>query len=195
METAEQIKALREAAIRSLSVLHERAAPLLKDIERKQKEIALLDDLLRLHAGQDGQVQETSPSVRPPRVGRTNASIVENAKRILAEAGRPLHITELKRVFLEHGIPIPGQGKEANLIAHLRRNSEIVRVKRGFYTLADTTSDQVAPQPTIRKRRGKRRRRAARKRDKVLEARGVPNSHSASSQSEPSKPGQSLRLS
>lgn len=182
VETADQIRMLREAALQSLTELQERAAPLLREIERKHREIALLDDLLRLHSGDDRAVKGTATLVRPSRASRTNTSVVENSKRIIAEIGRPLHIAELRRVFLERGIPIPGQGRDANLISHLRRSPEIVRIKRGFYALADSVPEPTSPNSTRPRRR--RRRTRKRRNRKAVGPIGIASSASTSSQSD-----------
>jgi hypothetical protein len=65
------------------------------------------------------------------------AVLIEAAKAALARAHRPLHIAELRASIEKAGIPIPGQGEDANLIVHVRKSDEIVRIGRGFYALAE----------------------------------------------------------
>jgi hypothetical protein len=73
-----------------------------------------------------------------PRWRRGQAAVlVEAAKAALGKAHKPLHISELRASIERAGISIPGQGLDANLIVHLRKSDEIVRVERGFYALAE----------------------------------------------------------
>lgn len=72
-----------------------------------------------------------------PRRPRTAAVLNEAAKAALSAAHKPLHIAELRAAIERSGIPIPGRGEDANLIVHLRKSDDIVRVGRGFYALAE----------------------------------------------------------
>ena len=82
---------------------------------------------------------------------------IREAIEALAAAGRPLHISELMRLLRDRKVPIPGAGAQANLIAHLRRNAEVVRPSRGMYGLVAWGLEEMPPNA-----RGKRRRRRMR---------------------------------
>lgn len=69
----------------------------------------------------------------------------------LADAARPLHITELYRTLRERAVPIPGSGLQANLIALLTRDERIYRPERGFYALSQWRPEK-APSPTRTRR-------------------------------------------
>jgi len=152
-DNSETLKSLRATANQVLSELQGQVAPILQEIERKKREIALLDELLSIESTPGGKANVEMP-LHQSRNGRRHGEIIGSAKEILAEAGVPLHVSELRRIFLERGLPIPGQGKEANLISHLRRSVDIVRIKRGFYAI----SDNAEPRRQVRRRRRRRPR-------------------------------------
>ena len=56
---------------------------------------------------------------------------------MLTEAGRPMHMQELIEGLRKKRIPLPGQGKAANMIAHMRRMDNVQRVGHGVYELKD----------------------------------------------------------
>lgn len=158
MKSDGSIKAMRDAAAQALADLQGQIAPLLQEMGKRKKEIALLDELIALKTdvGQPPQDESDRPVAKPRR---KHTDVVENAKAILLDVGRPLHISELHRVFLERGFLIPGQGTDANLISHLRRSPEIVRIKRGFYALADPSDEPRRPERQVRNRRRRRVRK------------------------------------
>ena len=89
----------------------------------------------------------------------TPNSVREVVKRIIAGSGRPLHISEIHRRFVEEGHPIPGSGTPFNILAHMVNDKSFVRVARGTYALSETVPvEQVSPK-TRRKRKSKRRRK------------------------------------
>jgi hypothetical protein len=111
-----------------------------RDIARR--EVELLEELLAVRRGEatsppsgsnvseaDGGRGVTKRTGRPHPV--VAAAITE-----LEKVGRPLHISELMESLRELGVEIPGSGQQANLIAHLTRDSQIVRPSRGMYALA-----------------------------------------------------------
>jgi hypothetical protein len=78
---------------------------------------------------------------------------VKEAIHELEAAEHPLHISELMRLLQARDVQIPGAGAQANLIAHLTRNSQIVRPSRGMYALASWgASDQPAVKRATRRR-------------------------------------------
>jgi hypothetical protein len=65
----------------------------------------------------------------------TGAILVQFVFEQLSKARRPLHISELVQVARTRGVPVPGAGKQANLISHLMRDDRFVRPSRGMYAL------------------------------------------------------------
>lgn len=161
-------KALEELRARISRIENERGE-LDRLIAVAKEEERLLVRLLSLRKGEDGtessvieQVsKESRANDRPMNLGLPidgKAPAVEAAVRELATAGRPVHISELMRLLREHKVPIPGAGAQANLIAHLRRDSRVVRPSRGMYGLAAWGLEDM-PEGKPRRRR-KRRMRA-----------------------------------
>lgn len=54
---------------------------------------------------------------------------------ILSRNGEPMRISEIRRELLAEGVPIPGQGKDANIIIYLRQSSDFCRTALGTYAL------------------------------------------------------------
>jgi|GEM_PF-3146770 len=62
--------------------------------------------------------------------------LISTLEDILEITGKSQSITELKQALAERGIPIPGQGRDANLIAKMQRSDgRIIRVGRGQYDI------------------------------------------------------------
>ncbi|MPZ68457.1 MAG: hypothetical protein GEU71_02905 [Actinobacteria bacterium] len=68
---------------------------------------------------------------RSPESAELSRAILE----VLGDHSGPVTLKELMEALVERGVQLPGQGKAANLIAHMNRMSEIERVKRGLYSL------------------------------------------------------------
>jgi hypothetical protein len=93
----------------------------------------------------------------------TPASVREMARRILTQSGRPLHISEIHRQFLNNGYPIPGVGTPFNILAHIVNDKSFVRVARGTYALSGTVpEDQVLPRAP-RTRRARKTKKPAKR--------------------------------
>jgi hypothetical protein len=104
------------------------------DIDRVQhhlQTVRILLDQLGLEGGSD-----TSGTPRRGRVKTEEGQRIETAViEILSGAGRPMHMQEIMAGLEERGVPLPGQGRAANLISHLRRMDRVKRRHRGMYTL------------------------------------------------------------
>jgi hypothetical protein len=73
-------------------------------------------------------------------------SLLDACEKVVSNAGRPLHIKELHAALLNEGIPIPGQGTEANLLVRLHRsNGRFVRTGRGTFAPASMGAQEVRP--------------------------------------------------
>ena len=118
-----------------------------------REEERLLSRLLALRTGvatsvPESEIQkENQPTVQPkPAV----SAVIEE----LEAAGRPVHVSELMRLLQRRNVPIPGAGKQANLISHMSRDDRIVRPTRGMYGLRSWGLEDVP---------GKRSRRRAKR--------------------------------
>jgi len=93
----------------------------------------------------------------------TPASVREMARRILTELGRPLHISEIHRQFLNRGYPIPGGGTPFNILAHIVNDKTFVRVARGTYALTGTVPEEQVLPRTPRTRRIRKSKKGTRR--------------------------------
>lgn len=97
---------------------------------------------------------ELSSATAPWATEARADELLDACERVVREAGRPLHISELHKALLGSSVAIPGRGTEANLLVRLHRASErFVRTGRGTYAPPDM-APEVRP---VQKRRVRRR--------------------------------------
>src|SRR5260370_12878043 len=78
----------------------------------------------------------TSEQMRPiEKMEEAKHPAVQAVVRELAGAGRPLHISDLMRLLRDANVQIPGAGKQANLITHLRRDPPLFPPSQWMYGL------------------------------------------------------------
>lgn len=154
------------ALTQALALAKEREAELLEEANRRKLEAAaageearLLERLLAIRRGEAPELsQELEPKpdgkVLPHPRSRKLQPLVVSVLALLQEAGRPLHISELMRQLNEREVPIPGAGRQANVIAVIRKDARIVRPSRGMYGLATWDLKPVS----VKKRRRRRRK-------------------------------------
>lgn len=140
-------------------------AGLADELQRLEREERLLDELLRLRgvtqsAPNDSPGHAGGESVAPSTSASSLAAAVVN---ILRQDGKPLHIQELYRRVQQSSVPIPGQGRSANLIAAIRIHPDIVRPIRGIYGLREWALDDYAVRKTTTRRSAPKKRRRIRK--------------------------------
>jgi hypothetical protein len=89
---------------------------------------------------------------RAPSKGR--AALLDTVIEILVDAGEPMQIQALMAAVKERDVRLPGQGRQANLIAVISRDGRIVRPRRGYYGLADwgLVDSRSAHRPKRRRR-------------------------------------------
>jgi HB1, ASXL, restriction endonuclease HTH domain len=127
------------------------------EIEKLSKKLDLIGQM-RLIESQSTNPESASATLTERR--SSPAEVREWAKKILSESSRPLHISEIHKIFLEKGYPIPGGGTPFNILAHLVNDRDFVRVARGTYALQGTVPvDSVLPKKSRKSRRRKRARR------------------------------------
>lgn len=121
--------------------------PLSADLDRTKVQLDLVNKLIDIQSG-------AAATPLPPSVPSNGGDILEAIEKIIRDAGKPLHISEICRLFTNTGRAIPGQGTPSNLIAYITRGpSRFVRIAKGTYGLPGMAS------PMVRKRRRRRRRR------------------------------------
>lgn len=106
------------------------------ELAREQERLVLLERLNGLDAAPH----------RPTPDGTAGGRALEDAVvRYLATSAKPLHISKLRHQLVHDGIPIPGKGTDANVIARIMRDSRISRApgQRGFYRLAAPENESI----------------------------------------------------
>jgi hypothetical protein len=129
------------------------------DLQRQAKQLDLVRQMIAIADGQalPLPVAEVSAAQAPPF---PVSKVRESVKLILREISRPLHISEIHREFLQRGFPIPGSGTPFNILAHIVRDKELVRVARGTYALREGMPGVLSiPLPKVKKRRRRRKPR------------------------------------
>lgn len=128
--------------------LARKAGELRAEISAKQAELAQIEErlgLVRRLLEIEARDTATSPG------GTTSSCVIagnssEDApvaletviEKVLREAGKPLHISDIRQALLDRRVPIPGRGDEANIIVRLRRlEHQFTRTARGTYGLAE----------------------------------------------------------
>jgi len=98
-------------------------------LTESNERLELIDKLLALGN------KEKKETIKLP----TNTdNLIDECVVILREVGKPMHIRELHLGLLNNGIPIPGKGNQANVIARLQRSEgRIIRTGRGMYSLPE----------------------------------------------------------
>jgi HB1, ASXL, restriction endonuclease HTH domain len=130
------------------------------ELQRATKKLELVRQMRSLEAD---PLPEKAPAALPVNERRaTPTAVREMTQRILSESGRPLHISEIHKQFLNKGYAIPGGGTPFNILAHLVNDKSFVRVARGTYALAGSVPpDQVLPRAERKTKRRKRKRKSA----------------------------------
>ena len=145
------LQTVRQRLRDRLSELEQQLGPLQAEASRLRAQLELIERALKVDAS------AAEPVVKQRAVGGLEGSVNELVEKILAEAGQPLHISEIRKRFLAAGREIPGQGAESNLLVYMVRDRRFVRVAKGTYGLAAFGLVAAAP-PKMRRRRRRGRR-------------------------------------
>jgi hypothetical protein len=123
------------------------------EIQQKSKKLELVRQMLSLETG--GSAAAKTPHQTATEARTTPAGVREAARDVLTAAGRPLHINDIHRAFIDKGYRIPGSGTPFNILVHLAKSSGFVRVARGTYALAGTVPETqvLGKQPRRPKRK------------------------------------------
>jgi hypothetical protein len=133
---ADDLEARRMQARADLDDARNRITQLQRHAADAEERVRLIEKLIALEAG----VETQAPS---------RDDLLSAVEAIIRAAARPVGLRELRDALLERGIPLPGQGLDANLIARINRSGgRIVRVKRGMYDLPPGGTDAKSPQST-----------------------------------------------
>jgi hypothetical protein len=141
-------------------------ADLAEDLRRAERELQLIAELIRVRG--EGLVPDESarlPSAPSSELTEvvsdgSGPSLAEAVVGVLRRQGKAMHIQELTVAVRKAGIPIPGRGESANVIAHIRSHPEVVRPVRGVYGLREWGIQDAVARPRKRRRRATRRARS-----------------------------------
>ncbi len=136
----EELRVWRGQVEESLEGLRRQLAQVQKAIKDSEERLQLLDRLLALERGSD----EETRTFRTHTAGR--ATFLDACVELIRQKREPVHIRELHSSLLDKGIPIPGRGDQANIIARIQRSDgRIIRTGRGMYGLPDCGHPEVKP--------------------------------------------------
>jgi hypothetical protein len=123
----------------------------LEHVDRLYRDPATPADESVAPSGDGGsEVPPLVPAYSFPSSGTVRDTVRGRVKAILSEsADDAMHINAIAEQFGIRGWNIPGQGKPANLTAHLSHAPDIYSPRRGFWT--------VGPNPEVGKKRATRR--------------------------------------
>ena len=160
-----------DAALRDeLDILKKQRNEIDAHLQRVSKKLDLLRQMRSLEEPSAAAAPQGAALIAASDSRPTPANVREMTKKILAELGRPLHISEIHRQFTGRGYPIPGSGTPFNILAHLVNSKDFVRVARGTYALSGSVPpEQVLPRVTRKRRRARRRKRRAAQRDQEIQ--------------------------
>jgi hypothetical protein len=157
----DQLTVAADAIRKRISELEGRLAELDRALDAARQEENLLQHLIDLRSGTDRAESisaEGDPQASADRGGAHPA--VEAVITALAESRKPVHVSELMRVLAQSAVRLPGAGRQANLISHMRRDARIVRPSRGMYALREWGLEDMVS--AAGPGRGKRRKRGSR---------------------------------
>ena len=131
--------------------------PLQQRLDAAREKLDLVRRLIHLSAGTSPSTAATPSSNSLSTSTPTPPDVEDRIEQILLQAGRPMHIREIRTALIEQGVPLPGRGDEANIILRLRRaRDRFIRTERGTYALAAWKMPEYSPAPrkkTVRRRR------------------------------------------
>jgi HB1/ASXL restriction endonuclease-like protein with HTH domain len=126
------------------------------ELQRTSRKLELIRQMRSL----EQPAHKPEPNAASHDSKATPFGVREAAAKILLECGKPLHISEIHRAFLDRGYAIPGKGTPFNILAHMVNDKNFARTSRGTYALRDAVApEQIMPKaaPRRRKRRPHRK--------------------------------------
>jgi|GEM_PF-1236232 len=164
-QSLEQLQRLYAAAEKEIKAIRAEIFPLQQRLESALERLDLIQRLIRLTAGASPAIKHADQPGTPLPAGSAGNStageqdLEAHLEVVLREAGKPMHISDIRKTLIDRAVPLPGRGDEANIIVRLRRAPErFSRTGRGTYALASLGLPQVPPS---KRRRSIRVRRKA----------------------------------
>jgi len=143
-----------------LDELRKKRNDLDRDLQRIARKLELVRQMRTLEGAPDSEPMAHTFPIGGADSKASPASVREMVSKTLSESGKPLHINEIHRAFLDKGYPIPGRGTPFNILAHVVNDKAFVRVARGTYTLTGSVpQDQILPKAPRKQKKARRRKR------------------------------------
>jgi len=139
--TVDTLITWRSQIIEDLETMKVELSLLQVKIKESNERVELIDKLLTI----ENREEKESNKIPENIIG-----LIGECEIILREAGKPMHINELHMDLIKKGIPIPGKGNQANVIARIQRSDgRIIRTGHGVYGLPEFGLPERKP---VRKR-------------------------------------------
>jgi hypothetical protein len=149
-----------EASLKAeLDLLRKQRAELDLELQRVQRKLDLVRQMRALEETPEADISKEPFPITASESKATPTGVREMAKKILSDSQRPLHISEIHRIFLQRGYPIPGGGTPFNILAHMVNDKGFVRVARGTYALAGSVPEEQVMAKAPRRKKARRRAR------------------------------------
>ncbi len=142
-----------------IEALRQRYSEVESELQRSVRKLELVRQMLAVDEKgiEPQQICAVDSSILRP----TAVTVRDSVRKVLEDAGKPLHISEIHQEFLRRGYPIPGGGTPFNILAHIVKNRAFVRLARGTYALSENVpADQI-----LVARDGKRKRRCSKRQE------------------------------
>lgn len=146
-ERVEELRRWKAEAIAELEAAQAGLATAQRRVEACRERLRLLDRLLAVESGREAVTSSQESPMQTAQEPTPRADeLLDACEKVVRNAGRPLHIKELRAAVLNEGVPIPGRGTEANLLVRLHRsNGRFVRTGRGTFAPVSMGAQEVRP--------------------------------------------------
>jgi len=147
-ERANNLQHWREETIKEIGDCNTMISSTQKKLIEAEEKLRLIDGLLSLE-------KSNMPNI--PQEKYLKKDLLEEIEDVIRVKGEPMHITSIHQSLIAKGIPLPGKGNEANVIARIQRSGgRIIRTDRGVYGLPELGAIEKKP---IKKKRKRVRRK------------------------------------
>lgn len=143
---SDKLRVWRDDAVSARDTILGELGEFQKKARAAEQRVRLFDDLLALEG--------VSPdaNVQVPGQSPIGDALIDAVERIIIDSGEPQRVGAIHAALLRQGIPMPGRGNEANLIAKIQRSGgRIVRVARGLYGVGGSSISAALVYPDGRR--------------------------------------------
>ena len=112
-----------------------------------EEQLNLINRLIELGGGtgaitSPATAHPAAPNASQPEKGAvgvnsTQLALEDAVAAILADDGKPMHVSKIREALIDCGVPIPGRGDDANIIVKISVQQRFSRTARGTYALTE----------------------------------------------------------